>query len=208
VDGEIVRDIALSASGLLSRRIGGPSVYPPLPGFLVVPPASYGPKVWQESTGPDRYRRALYTFRFRSVPYPALQAFDAPNGDFACVKRARSNTPLQALTALNEPVFVECARGLAGRVLAARHGSGVNADETALRRAFRLCVGRKPEKAEVEVLKDMLARQRRRFATAAKPGDLLSGGPALPANVPPAEAAAWVAVARVLLNLDETMTRE
>jgi hypothetical protein len=205
VDAEIVRDVALSASGLLTRRIGGPSVYPPLPGFLVLPPASYGPKVWPESTGPDRYRRALYTFRFRSVPYPALQAFDAPNGDFACVKRPRSNTPLQALTALNEPVFVECARGLAGRALEARRGT----DEAGLTAAFRLCVGRKPEKAELEVLKDMLARQRRHFGSAdAKPGDLLAGGPALPAEVPPAEAAAWVAVARVLLNLDETMTRE
>jgi hypothetical protein len=205
VDAEIVRDIALSASGLLSHRIGGPSVYPPLPGFLVVPPASYGPKVWKESTGPDRYRRALYTFRFRSVPYPALQAFDAPNGDFACVKRPRSNTPLQALTALNEPIFVECARGLAGRALEARRG----ADEAGLTAAFRLCVGRKPEKVEQDILKDLLARERRRFALAdAKPGDLLAGGPALPADVAPAEAAAWVALARVLLNLDETMTRE
>ncbi len=204
VDAEIVRDVALSASGLLTEHIGGPSAYPPLPGFLLLPPASYGPKVWKEDTGPDRFRRALYTFRFRSVPYPALEAFDAPNGDFACVKRARSNTPLQALTALNEPLFVECARGLAGRVL--REAA---TDETRLERAFRLCVGRRPEKAEAQVLANMLAKERKRFASpGAKPEELLAGGPALPVGRAPAEAAAWVAVARVLLNLDETMTRE
>ncbi len=114
----MVRDIALAASGLLNPKVGGPSVFPPLPAFLFQPPASYGPKIWPEETGPDRYRRALYTFRFRSVPYPMLQTFDAPNGDFACVRRSRSNTPLQALMTLNEPVFLECARALALRTLA------------------------------------------------------------------------------------------
>ena len=85
----MVRDIALAASGLLDPKIGGPSVCPPAPAFLFQPPTSYGPKVWNEATGPERYRRALYTFRYRSVPYPMLQAFDAPNGDFACVRRTR-----------------------------------------------------------------------------------------------------------------------
>ena len=117
VDAELVRDIALSASGLLDPKIGGPSVCPPAPAFLFQPPVSYGPKVWNEATGPERYRRALYTFRYRSVPYPMLQAFDAPNGDFACVRRTRSNTPLQALTTLNEPIYLECARALALRTL-------------------------------------------------------------------------------------------
>ena len=76
-----------SASGLLNRKIGGPSVFPPAPEFLFQPPASYGPKTWTVDTGPDRYRRALYTFRFRSVPYPVLQNFDAPIGEFACARR-------------------------------------------------------------------------------------------------------------------------
>ena len=111
VDAELVRDIALAASGVLDPKIGGPSVCPPAPAFLFQPPTSYGPKVWNEAAGPERYRRALYTFRYRSVPYPMLQAFDAPNGDFACVRRTRSNTPLQALTTLNEPIYLECARG-------------------------------------------------------------------------------------------------
>ncbi len=113
VEAEIVRDITLAASGLLNPEIGGPSVYPPAPEFLFQPPSSYGPKIWDLSEGADRYRRALYTFRYRSLPYPMLQTFDAPNGDSACVRRSRSNTPLQALTALNEPLFLEAARALA-----------------------------------------------------------------------------------------------
>ncbi len=117
VDAEIVRDIALSASGLLNPKIGGPSVHPPAPAFLFLPPASYGVKSWIVDTGPERYRRAIYTFRFRSVPYPMLQTFDAPTGEVACARRSRSNTPLQALTTLNEPLFVECARALAIRIL-------------------------------------------------------------------------------------------
>ena len=113
VEGEIVRDIALASSGLLNPALGGPSVFSPSPSFLYQPPASYGPKTWNEATGPDRYRRGLYTFRFRSVGYPMLQNFDAPNGDFSCVRRPRSNTSLQALTTLNEVVFMECAQALA-----------------------------------------------------------------------------------------------
>jgi hypothetical protein len=171
----------------------------------MLPPASYGPKVWPEATGSDRYRRSLYVFRFRSVPYPPLQAFDAPNGDFACVRRARSNTPLQALTALNEPVFVESARGLAARVL--KHGG--EADAAKLTRAFRLCVARKPTDAERAVLARLLSKERERFAAKdAKPAELLGDVRDFPKAVPPPEAAAWVAVARVLLNLDETMTKE
>jgi hypothetical protein len=113
VDGEIVRDIALAASGLLNPKVGGPSVYPPAPDFLFQPPASYGPKIWKEETGPNRYRRSMYAFKFRSVPFPVLQNFDVPNADTSCVRRARSNTPLQALTTRNEPVFVESARAKA-----------------------------------------------------------------------------------------------
>src|SRR6185436_19116764 len=88
VEAEIVRDIALAASGLLNPAVGGPSVYPPAPDFLFQPPVSYGPKIWNEAKGPNRYRRALYTFRYRSSPYPFLITFDAPNGDFSCVRRA------------------------------------------------------------------------------------------------------------------------
>lgn len=209
VDAEIVRDVALSASGLLNTKQGGPSVYPPIPQFLMLPPASYGPKVWSEDTGPDRYRRSLYVFRFRSVPYPPLQAFDAPTGDFACVQRARSNTPLQALTAMNEPIFVEAARALGRRAIT--EAGPHNRDR--LEYAFRLCVARKPTPEEATILLGLLEREQAKFAAPeADPWAVAIGNAAnykqLPNSATPAELAAWVTVARVLLNLDETMTKE
>src|SRR5205085_10788285 len=94
-----------------------PGNYPPLPEFLFKPPVSYAPKNWPVEKGPDRFRRSLYIFRYRSVPHPMLQTFDSPNGDFACVRRSRSDTPLQALMTLNEPLFLDCARALALRTL-------------------------------------------------------------------------------------------
>jgi hypothetical protein len=194
-DAEVVRDVALAASGLLDEKVGGPSVYPPLPAFMLLPPVSYGPKTWKESTGSDRYRRALYTFRFRSIPYPALQAFDAPNGDFACVRRSRSNTPLQALTGLNEPVFMECARALGQKALV--EGGATDADR--LTYAFRRCVARQPSAEESAELLSLLTKEKERFA---KPGAKLPDG------VTTADGAAWTVVARVLLNLDETVTKE
>ena len=209
VEGEIVRDIALAASGLLNPALGGPSVFPPSPDFLYVPPASYGPKVWNEAQGPDRYRRALYTFRYRSVPYPMLQAFDAPNGDASCVRRVRSNTPLQALTTLNEPLFLECARALAMNTLA----KGGTTDAQRLTYAFRRCLSRPPSKAESKLLHELLDKEIARFsAEGARPWDLAANDPAspptLPAGATPPQAAAWTALARVLLNLDETITKE
>jgi hypothetical protein len=209
VEGEIVRDIALAASGLLNPTIGGRSVFPPLPGFLVLPPASYGPKVWPEDKGPNRYRRGLYTFRYRSVPYPMLQTFDAPNGDVSCVRRVRSNTPLQALMTLNEPVLLACARSLALRTL----GDGGATDEERVIYAFRRCVARTPTNAEKAELLRLLSKQRERFARPdTKPWELAANDPAHPPQLPqgatPAQAAAWTVVSRVLLNLDETITKE
>ncbi len=209
VDAEIVRDIGLATSGLLNPAIGGESVFPPAPAFLFQPPSSYGPKTWVEATGPDRYRRALYTFRFRSVPYPMLQAFDSPNGDFSCVRRARSNTPLQALTLLNEPVSLECARALALRTLK----DGGATDHDRLCYAFRRCLARSPAADEIEPLLALLQRESRRFASGtAKAWDLAAGKPEdalrLPPDATPAQLAGWTVVARVLLNLDETITKE
>ncbi|HTI50920.1 MAG TPA: DUF1553 domain-containing protein, partial [Planctomycetaceae bacterium] len=209
VDAEIVRDIALAASGLLDPTLGGPSVHPPAPAFLFLPPASYGPKTWKEDTDSNRYRRALYTFRFRSVPYPPLQNFDAPNGDFSCVRRTRSNTPLQALTTLNEPVFLECARALGQKTL--REGGATDADRIVY--AFRRCLARKPSEKEVAALMKLLERQTLRFGDGKEnPWDLAAADPkqppTLPASATPAQLAAWTAVSRVLLNLDETITKE
>ena len=208
VDAEIVRDICLAVSGLLDKEVGGRPVHPPLPEFMLQPPVSYGPKSWPEDTGPERYRRALYTFRFRSIPYPVLQAFDAPNGDFSCVRRPRSNTPLQALMTLNEPVFMECARAMALGMLRIEGD-----DEHRINVAFRRCASRLPNDRERAVLLELLNSERQRFAaddaqawqTAAEDP---ANPPALPASAKPADAAAWTAVSRVLLNLDETITRE
>lgn len=204
VDGEIVRDIALAASGLLNPKVGGPSIYPPAPEFLFDRPASYGPKNWPVAPRPDRFRRALYTFRFRSVPYPALQAFDTPPGDAPCVMRTRSNTPLQALTTLNEQVFMECANVLASRAIR----DGGNDDGNRVQFLFRRCVSRSPTNAETETLLGFLNRQRARItAGTLDPSSILSR----PADAPQKgteELAAWTLAARVMLNLDETITRQ
>jgi len=209
VEGEIVRDIALSASGLLSPKVGGPSVYSPAPDFLFVPPASYGPKNWYEAKGEDRYRRALYTFRYRSVPYPMLQTFDTPNGDISCVRRVRSNTPLQALTTLNEPLFLESAQALALRTLQ----EGGQTDAQRLVYAFRRCLSRKPTESESAELLSLLNKQKGRLAEGwLSPWDMAGYNPEQPPQLPkgttPAQLAAWTAVSRVLLNLDETITKE
>src|SRR6266540_1801969 len=209
VEGEIVRDIALAASGLLNPRIGGPSVFPPSPEFLYLPPASFGVKSWREEKGENRYRRALYTFGFRSVPYPMLQAFDAPNGDVSCVRRARSNTPLQALTTLNETLFLEAARALALKTLK----EGGATDARRLEFAFRRVLARKPSAGEAAELLGLLGEQRARFAGGeSNPWNLATSDPdkpyLLPKGVTMEQVAAWTTVTRVLLNLDEAITKE
>ena len=209
VDAESVRDIAFAASGLLNEKVGGPSVYPAAPAFLFLPPSSYGPKTWNEESGPDRYRRALYTFRFRSVPYPMLQTFDAPNGDFSCVRRVRSNTPLQALVTLNEPMFLEAARAMALRVL--KEGGSENSQR--LSYAFQLALSRTPQPKEQDVLLTMLEKQKQRLTQGWLSASDLTGykfdqKSALPANVTPVDWGAWTSLSRVLLNLDETITKE
>jgi dsRNA-specific ribonuclease len=209
VEAEVVRDIALAASGLLNPKIGGPSVYPPAPEFIFQPPSSYGAKQWPVSTGPDRYRRALYTFSYRSVPFPTLQAFDAPNGDQSCVRRSRSNTPLQALITLNEPLFVECARALALKTLREAGAS----DEARVTYAFRRCLARSPTPPETAELLALLRKQQGRFATDNPSTWALATGdpkarPEVPPGVTTSDLAAWTVVARVLLNLDETITKE
>ncbi len=207
VEAEIVRDIALSASGLLDPKVGGPSIYTPAPAFLFKPPASYGPFNWPDAQGSDRFRRALYTFRRRSTPYPILQVFDAPNGDFSCVRRNRSNTPLQALATLNEPIFMDCARALAARALK----EGGKSDAQRLNYAFRLCVSRPPDSFEKATLTALLGKERKRIADGALDAVEVATGQKnapLPAALKADDLAAYTIVARVLLNLDETITKE
>ena len=170
---------------------------------------SYGPFEWPEAKGPDRYRRALYTFRRRSTPYPALTVFDAPIGEASCVKRSRTNTPLQALTGLNETIFVECARALGKRAIV----EGGKTDAERLTYAFRLCVARKPTADELAILSGLLEKYRKRFADApANAAEVATGekGPKakLPDGVTYPDWAAYTLVARVILNLDETVTKE
>jgi len=142
---ELIRDQALYAAGLLDLRIGGKSVRPPQP--KGVAELSYGGSVkWEESTGADRYRRGMYILFQRTVPYPQLMNFDEPNSNLSCTRRERTNTPLQALNLLNDPVFFEAAQGLAFRVM--RESSGAFRDR--LNYAYRVVLGRQPNDREAE----------------------------------------------------------
>ncbi len=179
VDAEVVRDIHLDASGLLSHKIGGESVYPPLPGFVT----EVGRSVkWPESEGEDRYRRGLYIFLKRTILYPALTSFDAPATDVSCSRRDRSNSPMQALTLLNDPVFHECAEVL-GKSLLEKHG---NDSRAAIVDLYERCLNRAPETSEIDTLLSALTD----FADESDPEHALA------------------ATARVVLNLDEFITRD
>jgi hypothetical protein len=206
VDAEMVRDTSLAVSGLLVEKVGGPSVFPYQPaGFWSY--LNFPTREWQPSSGDGLHRRSLYTHWQRQYLHPAMQAFDAPSREECVADRARSNTPLQSLVLLNDPIQVEAARSLANRVL---NASKEVEDEGRILQLFRWAVQRAPEKAELETLKALLASQRAFYS--AKPAEadkLLSVGVApKAASVPAVEQAAWVACARALLNLHETITRE
>jgi hypothetical protein len=207
VEAEVVRDLVLTVSGLLNPKMGGRSIFPPIP-QSVLDSNFTKPLYWIPEEGPERYRRALYVFRKRSMPDPALASFDAPNADFACAQRARSNTPLAALVSLNEPIFVEAARALALRIL--REG-GTN-DEERVDYALRLCTGRQAKPTErAEVLALLQSRRKRLAEGWLSVNEVATGDPArrpaIPPNTTPQDAAAWTITARVLLNLDETLSK-
>jgi mono/diheme cytochrome c family protein len=196
LDAELIRDAALTACGLLSPAVGGPSVFPPQPDGVM----NLGQmrREWKADRGPNRYRRGLYTFFWRATPHPLLMVFDAPDATRACTRRVRSNTPLQALTLLNDEAFFEFAQALGDRV----REEGPADDLGRLRYAFRLCLSRAPGERELRRLAELLAQQRPECACE----DSLPNGEAAFAGA--AERAAWTTVARVLLNLDEFITRE
>ena len=206
-DAEVVRDVALSIAGLLSPKLGGPSIFPPIPENVL----SYNySKVtyWDVPTGPDRYRRSLYVFRKRSMPDPMLSAFDAPNGDFSCVRRIRSNTPLAALTGLNETILVEAAQAFALRLW--REAGPTDADRATY--AYRLATARPPRPAERDAVVQLVTATRTRLRQGElKAGDIafsvLTRPADLPADATPIDLAAWTIAARVVLNLDETLTK-
>ncbi|MFN0076548.1 MAG: DUF1553 domain-containing protein [Prosthecobacter sp.] len=180
LDAEVVRDVCLATSGLLSLKMGGAPVYPPIPEGVM----SLGQvkRAWPVSKGQDRYRRGLYTFIFRATPPPSLSVFDAPDGFSTCTRRIRSNTPLQALTLLNDAAYVEFAQALAARLI-----KEAQTDDARITHAFQLCVSRPPSDSERQSMTRLLHAERDSKAT---------------------EAQCWQALARVMLNLDETITRE
>lgn len=202
LEAELIRDGALAASGLLHRKIGGPSVRPPQPPGIAELTYANSNR-WVESSGPDRYRRGMYIWFQRTSPFPMLIAFDAPESNVCTVKRERTNTPLQALTLLNDVVFVEAAQALGLRLL--REAPGEGQERARFQLAYRLCVGRLPTEAEIRSLEKLLADLR---TLAAQHPESAALAGKLPAGVPAAEAAAWIALARTLLNLDEFVTRE
>jgi hypothetical protein len=204
LSGEAVRDQALFAAGLLSAKLYGPPVQPPRPNFGLA--AAFGSSTdWQPSAGEDRYRRALYTRWRRNAPYPSLTTFDAPERTVCNVRRLRTNTPLQALVTLNDPVFVEAAQGLARRIV----GRGGDTTAAKVDFAFRTVLVRPPTEKEARRLAALFDKARAQYekdsakalAIATKPL-----GPA-PKDMNVADLAAWTVVANVLLNLDETLAK-
>jgi hypothetical protein len=192
LDAEIIRDAALIASGLFNDRIGGPSVFPPQPEGAMA--ASQVKKNWTASIGPDRHRRGMYTHYWRVTPHPALVVFDQPNAMTACTRRTRTDTPLQALTLLNDEAFFELAEGMAQRVV--KEGPADNAGRVEY--ALRLTVCRTPDSLERETLARLVAAELDEYKTHPEAAQKL-GGP---------ELAAWTAVSRILMNTDEFITRE
>jgi hypothetical protein len=198
VEAEIVRDLGLSVSGLLSDTIGGPSAHPPQSEDVFA--FTQIRRAWPTSTGSERYRRGMYTFFMRSAPYPMLTTFDTPVFNVACTLRQRSNTPLQSLTMANDETVIEMARAFGKRAF--QHATS---DRDRVGFAFRLCFARTAESSELERLVEYVAQQRNNFATSPENARKLAGDSSLK---PIEDAAAWTALARVLLNLDEFITRE
>jgi Protein of unknown function (DUF1553) len=202
LEAEMVRDSVLAASGLLSPKIGGPSVFPPQPdGIWDIP---YSSEKWKPSEGEDRYRRGLYVFIRRSAAYPSFITFDATSREHTTVRRVRTNTPLQALTALNDEAYFEAAQALASRVLRDR-GNASQADRATY--AFRLVATRTPKPDELARIVASYARQLERFRKDPEAAGRTIKGYAVE-GIDVAEQAAWTLVANALLNLDEAVTKE
>ncbi|MCY2996388.1 MAG: DUF1553 domain-containing protein [Planctomycetota bacterium] len=204
LDAEFVRDNALAVSGLLSRTVGGPSVKPYQPrGYWAN--LNFPTREWENDRGENQYRRGAYTYWCRTFPQPSLVAFDAPSREECVVDRTRSNTPLQALVLLNDPTYVEAARVLAGRML--REGGA--SERERLTFAFRQALNRSPQDEEVQLLTELVHKHRQETThdRAAAEGLLKTGDAPVPDGIDHAELAAWTSVARAILNLHETITR-
>lgn len=202
VEAEIVRDLTLASAGLLTAKIGGPSVYPPQPAGVMNLTISL--REWKVSEGPDRYRRGMYTFFWRTTPHPFLKVLDAPDSSTTCTRRNRSNTPLQALTLLNDEACIEAARALAVRVLDEAASDDAHGR---IEHAFQLCLARRPSAVEVDALTELLQRE---LADPTHVDEPKTPAPPAAARLGASrqELAAWTSMARAILNVDEFMTRE
>jgi hypothetical protein len=201
---EILRDQALFVSGLLSPKMFGKPVRPPKPSMGLS--TAFGKaNDWEISSGEDRYRRALYTEVRRNSPYPSFTTFDAPNREVCTLRRNRTNTPLQALVTLNDPVFIEAAQALSRKIM--REG-GAAPDER-LAYAFRRVLSREPSSAEKQRLEKLIQQAGKDFAADPKRALQMATDPlgALPAGGDAKEFAVWTVVSNVLLNLDEFLMR-
>jgi hypothetical protein len=230
LDAEFTRDNALAIGGILSSKMYGPSVFPPQPEGIWN--LVYNDDKWVASDGENRYRRGLYTFLRRTAPYPSFLSFDATSRETTCTARIRTNTPLQSLTTLNDPVFVDAARGLAGRMITLDRpssDSGKTNSGTATKAAigdafdaaiggrteierrviygFRICVARAPDAKELGRLVSLYKQELQHYRNDARAARRLAGEGDIkpPAGVDPSDFAAWTIVANVLLNLDETL---
>jgi len=206
-EAEMIRDMSMAIAGIIHHEMGGPGIIPPVPQNVLDYNYTY-PSYWTPAQAPQRYRRTIYNFRKRSMPDPAMSAFDAPNADFACARRVRSNTPLAALTGLNEPIFIEAAQAMALRVLK----EGGKDENQRIEYAYLLCMARTPNDTEKQTMLDLLKSQRQRIADGWLNAREVSTGkadrlPNLPEGTTPQDAAAWTIAARVLLNLDETISK-
>jgi hypothetical protein len=204
VEAEIVRDAALSASGLLNPKIGGPSVRPPQPEGVYA--FTQNKKNWVAANGADRFRRAMYTQFYRSAPYPLFTTFDSPDFQQVCTRRFRSNTPLQSLTLANDPAFLEIAQGLAARLVRDVPGEFAATLDARLKHAFALCFSRLPNSTELAALRSYVERQAQGFAN--QTASALTNQDLIKAGLTNAQAAALTAAARVLFNTDNFITRE
>ena len=203
MEAEMLRDTALAAGGLLNPAIGGPSVFPFQPDGVWAMP--YSDDRWITQTNGNQFRRGLYTFARRSFPYAAFATFDAPSREVCIERRPRTNTPLQALTTLNDPAFLAAAAGLARRVL----DEGGDTPRQRLAHAFRCVVGRRPAADERQALLELYRKVHTRFASDPAAAEKVATA-ALPFSGQPAdlaELAAWTVIANVLLNLDEALTK-
>jgi hypothetical protein len=207
---EEIRDQALAISGLMSKKMYGAPVKPVQPSFGLS--AAFGGKTdWETSKGEDKYRRAIYTTWRRSNPYPSMTTFDAPNRDVCSLRRVRTNTPLQALVTLNDPVYIEAAQSMSRRIAAFEAKASDSSASLKERMAFAIeqCLARPPKDAEIDRLRELYEKTLAQYKNDAEAAKKIAENPLgpIPTGAKVEELAAWTVVSNVLLNLDEVLMK-